>query len=169
MDLKVSLLSKSHDRSFFDCGKELLNGYLKKQASQDVKKKLSVCFVLHDAFNKVLAYYTLSSSSIPQKDIPNNYAKKLPNSYSAIPVTLLGRLAVDQTVFGKGHGEYLLLHALLECYKVSKNSIGSLAVVVDPIDASAVYFYEKYGFILLPASGKMFLPMNTIAQLFPNV
>jgi hypothetical protein len=41
-----------------------------------------------------------------------------------------------------------------------------MAVVVDPIDEDAVRFYQKYGFILLPDSGKMFLPMNIIARLF---
>jgi len=44
--------------------------------------------------------------------------------------------------------------------------IGSFAVVVDPIDHYAEFFYYKFGFIKLPDSGKMFLPMNTIAQLF---
>jgi len=42
----------------------------------------------------------------------------------------------------------------------------SLAVVVDPVDKSAVRFYRQYGFILLPDSGKMFLPMKTVSLLF---
>ena len=41
-----------------------------------------------------------------------------------------------------------------------------MAVVVDPIDESAKNFYKKYGFIMLPDSEKMFLPMETIATLF---
>jgi hypothetical protein len=44
-----------------------------------------------------------------------------------------------------------------------------MAVVVDPIDEEAVSFYKKYGFIELPGSGKMFLPMNTIAKVFPDI
>ena len=41
-----------------------------------------------------------------------------------------------------------------------------MAVIVDPIDQEAIRFYKKYGFILLPDSGKMFLLMKTIAELF---
>jgi len=39
-------------------------------------------------------------------------------------------------------------------------------VIVDPFDDNAVRLYQKYGFILLPDSGKMFLPMATISLLF---
>ncbi len=169
MSLKLSILEKSHNRKGFDCGKELLNNYIRQQASQDVKKKLSVCFVLIDESNDVKGYYTLSNSSIPQVDIPKEFSRRLPNSYSNIPVTLLGRLAVDKSVFGQGQGEYLLMDALKESYSVSKKVIGSIAVIVDPIDAEAISFYKNYDFILLPNSGKMFLSMNTISKLFPDI
>ncbi|MDB5245625.1 MAG: family N-acetyltransferase [Segetibacter sp.] len=43
--------------------------------------------------------------------------------------------------------------------------IGSIAVVVEPIDQEAKKFYEKYGFINLLDSGKMFIPMDTIITL----
>ncbi len=44
--------------------------------------------------------------------------------------------------------------------------IGSFAVVTDPIDTDAENFYEKYGFIKLPDSGKMFLSVKTVKDLF---
>jgi hypothetical protein len=44
--------------------------------------------------------------------------------------------------------------------------IGSYAVVVDPIDREAELFYEKYGFIKLPDSGKMFIAIRTLKELF---
>ncbi len=169
MNYKLSLLKNSHHLQAFDCGKELLNNYIKRQAKQDMKKKLSVCFVLIDKINNVKGYYTLSNNSIPQIDIPKEFSRKFPNSYSNIPVTLLGRLAIDKSIFGQGQGEYLLIDALKESYKVSKKVIGSVAVIVDPIDDEAISFYKKYDFILLPHSGKMFLSMNTISMLFPNL
>jgi len=33
------------------------------------------------------------------------------------------------------------------------------------LDEETILFYQKFGFILLPDSGKMFLPMADIAQL----
>ena len=59
----------------------------------------------------------------------------------------------------------LLIDALSRSYEISK-SVGSFAVVVDPLDEDAEKFYFKYGFILLPDSRKMFLPMKTIGKLF---
>lgn len=166
MNLTITLFDKVFDRSKFDCTKPLLNDYLVKQLSQDIKRNLSVCFVLLDREDAVKGYYTLSNSSISQKYIPEEFSKKFPNSYTDIPVTLLGRLAIDKSIFKKGQGERLLIDALKQSYEVSKKAIGSVAVVVDPIDEGAIIFYEKYGFIKLEDSGKMFLPMNVLSKLF---
>jgi len=57
------------------------------------------------------------------------------------------------------------MDALRKSSEISKE-IGSFAIIVDPIDKNAVQFYEKYGFILIPQSGKMFLSMKTISKLF---
>jgi predicted GNAT family N-acyltransferase len=160
------ILSSKHRRSEFSCGKEMLDNYLHKQANQDIKRKLSACFVVIDkATDLIKGYYTLANNSIPQEIIPSKIQKKLPTSYKSIPATLLGRLAVDSRFQGQGVGKLLLIDALKRSYEISK-TIGSFAVVVDPIDQDAEDFYVKYGFIKLPDSGKMFLPMKTINQLF---
>lgn len=162
----TSILSSSHKKQLFDCGKEILNTYFKKQAKQDVKRKISVCFVLPDEKDIVIGFYTLSNDSIPLEELPKQIKDKLPKSYLTIPITLLGRLAIDIKFKGQGYGELLLIDALKRSYDVSNESIGSIAVVVDPLNMEAIAFYEKYGFILLPNSGKMFIPMITISNLF---
>jgi predicted GNAT family N-acyltransferase len=160
------ILSSKHRRSEFSCGKEMLDNYLHKQANQDIKRKLSACFVVIDkATDLIKGYYTLANNSIPQEIILSKIQKKLPTSYKSIPATLLGRLAVDSRFQGQGVGKLLLIDALKRSYEISK-TIGSFAVVVDPFDQDAEDFYVKYGFIKLPDSGKMFLPMKTINQLF---
>ena len=159
-------LNSKHRKKEFSCGKDMLDNYLQKQANQDIKRKLSACFVLNDQeIDLIKGYYTLAQNSLSQSLIPTQFQKKLPNSYKSIPTTLLGRLAIDNRFQGKGVGKLLLIDALRRSYEISK-SIGSFAVVVDPIDEDAEQFYAKYGFIKLPDSGKMFLPMNTIKTLF---
>ena len=166
MNELTEILNSNHRKQEFSCGKEMLDNYLKKQANQDTKRKLSACFVLNDeATNLLKGYYTLANNSIPQNLIPTEFRKKLPKSYISIPTTLLGRLAIDNRFQGKGIGKLLLIDALKRSYEISK-SIGSFAVIVDPLDEDAEKFYDKYGFINLPDSGKMFLPMNTIKTLF---
>jgi GNAT superfamily N-acetyltransferase len=159
-------LNSTHNKSEFSCGKEMLNRYLHLQANQDVKRKLSVCFVVNDIESKLIkGYYTLSNNSIPLALIPEQIQNKIPKSYTSIPATLLGRLAIDNRYKGQGLGKLMLIDALKRCYELSK-SVGSFAVIVDPLDSDAENFYNKYGFIKLPESGKMFLSMKTISQLF---
>lgn len=159
-------LNPKHKKSDFSCGKEMLDNYLHKQANQDIKRKLSVCFVIKEVETDIIkGYYTLSNNNIPLELVPNEIRKKLPRSYEAIPSTLLGRLAIDNKFQGQGIGKLIMVDALKRSYELSK-TIGSFAVVVDPIDKEAERFYDKYGFIKLPDSGKMFLPMKTIGQLF---
>lgn len=159
-------LNSGHRKNEFSCGKDILDNYLHRQANQDIKRKLSACFVISDQETNLLkGYYTLANNSIPQETIPEIFRKKLPKSYFSIPTILLGRLAIDNRFQGKGFGKLLLIDALKRSYEISRN-IGSFAVVVDPLDEDAENFYGKYGFIKLPDSGKMFLPMNTIKKLF---
>ncbi|TAJ12633.1 GNAT family N-acetyltransferase [Marinilabiliaceae bacterium JC017] len=163
--LTIPLDSKL-DRKNFSCGKDLLDNYFRKQATQDVKRKLSVCFVLIDRESSSIAgYYTLASNSVSNSLIPDSFRKKLPRSYSSIPTILLGRFAIDKNFQEKGMGKVLLIDALRRCFNTS-DSIGAFAVIADPLDKEAESFYEKYGFIKLPDSGKMFIPMKTIKALF---
>lgn len=159
-------LNSNHKKSDFSCGKKMLDDYLHKQVNQDIKRKLSACFVIKVPETDIIkGYYTLSNHSIPLDLVPGELRKKLPRSYKAIPTTLLGRLAIDNQFRGQGIGKLILIDALKRSYELSK-TIGSFAVIVDPIDRDAEKFYEKYGFIKLPDSGKMFLPMKTFVQLF---
>lgn len=164
MGLKILPLEKKYDKTGFTCGHPLLDDYLKKQAKQDVNRDLSACFVLVDESNTIKGYYTLSANSIKREEFPEQLSKKLPPSYIDLPTILLGRLAIDSAIKGNGFGEILLLDALNRSLTISE-SLGTIAIIVDPIDEKAQAFYAKYGFILLPTSGKMFLPIKTIKDL----
>jgi len=49
------------------------------------------------------------------------------------------------------------------------SEVASAGVVADAIDASAVAFYKKYGFLELPkVERRLFLPMGTIARLLSS-
>ncbi len=163
--LTVPLASR-HDRENFCCGKDLLDQYFQHQASQDVKRNLTACFVWEEESSAFIkGYYTLSGTSVTGKWIPVNYRKGLPKSYTVVPAILLGRMAIDQKFQAQGLGKLLLVDALRRCVEASA-SIGAFALAVDPLDEQAKRFYGRFGFIELPDSGKMFLPMKTIKSLF---
>lgn len=156
------------NKSAFSCGIASLDNYIQKQASQDMKRKLSVVFVMIDDQQpkNIKGYYTLSNDNIDYNVVPDDIKKKMPPHYTNLPVTLLGRLAVNKKHQGQGIGEKLLLDALKRSFDVAETNIGSIAVVVDPIDNNAQLFYEQYGFILLPDCNRMFLPMLTIKTIW---
>lgn len=156
--LHTIALNSTHKKKSFACEEPSLENYLKKQAGQDVKRQVAVCFILEGDRGIVKGYYTLSSDSVDRALLPEELQKKLP--YKTLPVTLLGRLARDINYKGKGVGDLLLADALKRAYQATA-TIGSWAVVTDPIDDKARRFYESFGLISLE-SGRMFIPMDTI-------
>ena len=164
MSDKIGLLHPSLNKKDFSCGAAMLDNYLHTQASRDVRRKLCAVFVLVDD-TAIKGYYTLSNASIPADLMPEAIRKKMSGSYKALPVTFPGRLAIDAKFKGQGLGSILLIDALKRSFSVAGESIGSIGVVVDPLDEDAGAFYKKFGFILLPDSGKMFLPMADVALL----
>lgn len=157
-----TVLEKNHNRKNFTCGIDELDVYLKQYANQDIKKRLTVCYVISDKNNDVIGYYTLSSNSIDLSDIPEDLAKSL--KYTQIPVIIIGRLAVHKDYQGNKLGHTLLLDALKRIVEIS-TLVGNHAVIVDPINDMAEKFYAKLGFISLKASKRMFLPLKTITDL----
>jgi predicted N-acetyltransferase YhbS len=164
MEFSISVLNSTHKKENFKCDRESLDDYIKKQAKQDVKRSLSACYVLEDSESVVKGYFTLSAASIPREDMPETMLAKLPKGYSDFPATLMGRLALDNTVKGQKLGSALLYVALKKAL-VNSETVASLAVIVDPLDDDARSFYNRYEFIDLPGSGRMFLPMATIKKL----
>jgi predicted GNAT family N-acyltransferase len=79
---------------------------------------------------------------------------------------LIGKLAVDNSVKGKGLGGELLADALYRIVRTSQE-IGIFAVRVDAIDLQAKEFYLKHEFIPFQDSQlSLFLPLETITSEF---
>ena len=157
-------LGKHHDRQRFDCGVEVLNDYLVRIATQDIKRKAAAVFVLtpETETSRVAGYYTLCSTSIELVQIPASLSKRLPR-YPDVPAILIGRLARD--VSFPGVGSLLLADALARCVRVA-NEIAATVVVVDIKNQSVGRFYERHGFGALPRlPTRMFLPIATAEQL----
>jgi len=158
---------KKHNRAAFSCEHEPLNRYLREQASQDIKKRVTAVYVLTPDGKTIAGYYTLSQYAIDAGELPPETIQKLHfPRYDKLPATLLGRLARSQEFKGKGVGELLLMGALTRALDHSRN-IASLVVVVDAKDEKAKAFYRSYGFVDLPDHpNRLFLPMRSIEQLF---
>ncbi len=164
-DLKIEPLASHHDRAGFSCGVETLDQYLRTQAGQDVRRKANSVFVLVDPQrpNDILGYYTLCATALALGDVPIAARKYVPR-YPLVSATLIGRLAVAAALQSQGLGALLLADGVRRAY-ASASSVGSSMLVVDAINEQAAAFYAANGFVRLPDSLRLVLPMATIEKL----
>jgi GNAT superfamily N-acetyltransferase len=101
-------LGAAHDRAGFACGVPALDRYIRELATQDIRRRVSNCFVAVDAAGKLAGYYTLAAASLPLTELTPEQTRRLPR-YDAFPAALVGRLAVDQAFRGQGLGSALLV------------------------------------------------------------
>lgn len=160
----IHRLDKTHDRSAFDCGKPMLNEWLQDLAGQFDRRDLSRTFVAtRPDESLVLGYYAISSHRVVHDILPAAETKGLPRI--DVPVVLIGRLAVDQSMQGRGLGALLLVDALRRSMQISEQ-VGIRAVEVDAFDDAARNFYLKFGFRSLRDDPRhLFLPMHEIRRL----
>jgi GNAT superfamily N-acetyltransferase len=161
-EYRIEPLSPHHDRAVFSCGAPELDRYLQQQAGQDLKRRLAAVFILTNDSRTVAGFYTLSAHSILASDLPLELTRTLPRF--PLPVTLLGRMAVAQSLQGRGLGEFLLFHAL-DRARIGSQQVASWAVIVDA-KAGARDFYLKHDFTPLPTQpDRLFVPMKTIEKM----
>lgn len=159
---RVVPLERHHDRNWFDSGSEPLDRYFRDRVMQDIRRRVTACFVALTSEQRIAGFYTLASASLPLSDLPAELGKKLPR-YPSVPAVRMGRLAVDRAFKGQGLGGALLADAL---ERAIRSEIAAYALVVDAKDESAAAFYRHHGFVRLPDQAlTLFLPLAT-ARLF---
>ncbi|WP_424595924.1 GNAT family N-acetyltransferase [Bradyrhizobium sp.] len=164
-DLRIEALASHHERSGFSCGVDSLDRYLWTQASQDMRRKANGVFILVEPAkpNVILGYYTLCATGLPQGDVPSAARKHVPR-YPLVSATLIGRLAVSEARQGERLGAMLLADAVRRAYR-SADTVGSSMLVVDALNERAAAFYEGNGFVSLPDSLRLVLPMHAIRRM----
>lgn len=161
---RMEPLGESHDRGAFSCGQPALDRYFREQATQDIRRRVSNCFVaVENASGRVAAYYTLASASLPMTGLPAELAKKLPR-YPSLPAVLVGRLAVDTGFQGRKLGSALLADAV---HRVAAAAPASYALLVNAKDERAAAFYRRHGFVpTLDRPLTLFVPLATAVKIW---
>jgi ribosomal protein S18 acetylase RimI-like enzyme len=162
---KIELLAKLHDREKFDCGSEPLNAYLKQTARQHAARGISQTFVLVDEDTAepkpILGFFSLNICQVISESLSPEEAKKLPRKVSAVR---LGRLAVAREYQRQGLGKELLVSAMEKFLEIFSRA-GGIGLFVDAKDDEAKRYYERFGFVSLPANPlELFLPLRTIQE-----
>lgn len=151
------------DRSNFSCGSEALDRYFKTQVTQDIRRRVTACYIALDtATGKIAGYYTLSAADIPVSDLPTEIVRRLPR-YPSVPAARIGRLAVDQQYQERKLGGALLLNAAM---RAVRSEVAVFALVVDAKDENASAFYRHHEFSTFGSSPlQLIAPIDTFRKL----
>jgi GNAT superfamily N-acetyltransferase len=142
----------------FDCGNEMLNDWLRRQARKS-EGTTARTYIVKEG-EQVAGYYCLAAGGVARTTTPRKMRHGLPDP---VPVMVLGRLAVDLTFQRRGIGSGLLRDALRRTLQVSRQA-GLRAMLVHAIDDEAAAFYSAHGFIAFPPGTRtLYLPIEAIA------
>ena len=141
-------LSPGHALDEFDSGVPALGAWLKTRARANEAAGASRTFVIAqgEAGNNVVGYYSLAAASIMREQATGKVKRNMPEP---VPAVLIGRLALDRRLQGKGHGVSLLRDAVLRILGAAE-TVGVRAILVHAMSEDAKRFYEHFGFRASP-------------------
>lgn len=142
------VITPAHLTASFDCGKAPLNEFLQRYALTNSQSGNSRTFVVADAEEQVVGYYSLAAADLEHEVAPPRVRQGQPRY--PIPAILMARFAVDRSQQGKGLGRALLRDALLRSLHITED-LGARAFVVDAKDEEAARFYAQFGLMEAPA------------------
>lgn len=138
-------LRAEHDLSAFDSGVAALDDWLRRRAAHNQEMGASRTYVIGRK-GQVVGYYALANGAVTQAEATRRIQRNMPEP---IPVMILGRLAIDRGLQGRGFGRALLRDAVLRTMQAAEIA-GIRAVLVHAISDDAKRFYERCGFQASP-------------------
>ena len=159
-------LTAAHDVAAFSNGKHpALDEWLRHRAlaSEGLSARTYV-ICTHAAALRVVGYYAIATAMEQRVALPSARLRRgMPEQ---VPLLLLGRLAIDSMVQGRGVGTALLADALQRCLAAS-DIVGARGVVAHAIDDDALAFYRRNGFISSPLGERtLLMPIESVRTLF---
>lgn len=152
-----------HVVASFDSGEPDLDAWLRDSAAAAARARVAQSFVwTADGGDDVLAYYAISAHAIPRAEAPSRIGRGVPDP---VPAALLGKLALDRQLHGRGLGSKLLLDALERIIAASDAGPAARAIVVDAATVAGRALYAKYGFVAVPGHAtRMIIRAETVAR-----
>ena len=165
MNIEVRKLEKRDDRKDFRSGEIEIDRFFVKFAGQNqFKHKIGNTYIAIDKdTQQILAYATVSVSSLNVDELDISEFKKLPNY--PLPILRIARLGVDERFQSQGIGRVLLQKMFYLAMEVEE-LVGCVGIFVDAKE-DAIDFYKKYAFEVTPVlSGELEVkPTQTLMYL----
>ena len=157
-------LREDDNREPFDCGRESLNAWFKRNAWRNQASNVTRTSVLIDtAAGTIAGYISLSAGQIEREALAKADQRNRP---TALPALLLGQLAIDRRHQGRGCARSLMLFACRAAVRISEE-IGCFGMITHPLDDDVRAFYAGFGFQDVPFDPRRAMIIRT-ADLISN-
>jgi len=154
----TELLAAGHEVVDFDSGETETDEWLRRNAMRTQRQGSARTRVLRRADDeRVLGFYAVAPHDTCREDLTGSAADGL----SVVPGYLIAQLAIDRSVQGQGLGGELLLDAL-ETITTAARAAGGRLVVVDAVHEQALKFCERYGFIRIGRTLRLYMKISRI-------
>ncbi len=158
IDVTVSPLSETHDRSKFQCGVEFIDRWCRKKCLQEHTKRHSRVFVALNKDSCVVGIYSLSIR-------PLHVTRGIRYHLNDIPAVYFDNLGVTKDCRGNNIGAILMADAFERTLTISENA-GLHCLWLTAIDEQTCEFYRNLGFTRTKlkdrSSTDMFIPRRAI-------
>lgn len=166
MGWRFCSLTKALDvsRSNFDCGDEEINTYLRDLAVVAEEEGFSKAFLMLSESNQdqIAGFYTLSNSSIPAQELPDEFMKGF---IFPCPAILIGQFAIDKSFQNQKLSNQLLWDVYRRIILLYKLDSAFRAIRVDTRNDLAKNFWLRQGFIpFKKRKSSLFLPIQTLVR-----
>jgi len=148
-------INETHEIELFDSGVAALDNWLKRRARGNQASGASRTYVVCEQ-NRVVAYYALAAGGVDIDAAPGRVRRNMPDP---VPVSVLGRLAIERAYQKRGLGRALMQDASKRVLQAA-DLIGIRGIVVHAISEDAKAFYLALGFEVSPLQ-----PMTLMATL----
>lgn len=154
----TELLGPDHDVAAFDSGEPETDDWLRGNALRTQRQgSARTRVLLRPGDPRVLGFYAIAPHDTHRENLPGSAAGGL----SVVPGYLIAQLAVDRRMQGQGLGAELLRDAL-ETVVMAAEAAGGRLVVVDAVDESALRFYERFGFMRIGQTLRLYMKISRI-------
>ncbi len=143
-DINIEVINERHHFDNFKSSELELINFLREDALDNHKLKLSVTFLWFYQ-EEIVLYITLLSDRITLDGELQQFFKGKDILYRSLPALKIGRLCVDERFQKRGLGKLMIIFAIEKAKEIARDKAGCRFITVDPKDRS-VAFYSKLNF-----------------------
>jgi len=137
-----ALDTSRHDRTTFNSGEPDLDEWLRRYAGQNRRRDTAATWVISDTQDRVVAFASIAMTGVDRSTAPAELTARAPDP---VPALLIGRLAVDQSVSGRGVATALVAHVLATAVELNERA-ACKAIVATALNPSARQWWTHLGF-----------------------